>query len=521
VKKLPQNLGTGFAFASPGRVFFTSWLLLSLLSVLWSLATPIAASPDEPAHAVKAAAVVRGEFLGAQSNFGNYATVPKYVAWTNSQACYARNPDQSASCITDVSGDPFTTVTTTTTAGQYNPLYYILVGWPSLIFHDSSGIFAMRIVSGILSSALLALGVMMISTWRRRAIPFAAFTVALTPMTFFLSGSINPNSLEIAGTLTAFIGMLSIVLHPDPTRLTSRATIVMVAAGLAVNSRGLSALWLAVALFVPLLLTTRAQLLALVKTRIARLTIAVVGVSTALALVWIKLADLLKMRSPDAGTTPSPVYPMTGASPLHGFVTMLAQTLPQLDGMIGVFGWLDTPAPKEIFVLWTVLIGSLVLASLVVLRGKPAITAITLGAAFIFIPALVQAAYITSGGFIWQGRYTLPLLVIFVVGLGALLSPCISDNSVRPRRLILVILALWGIAQLVSFGWVLRRYVVGINGGRLEFLTDPKWQPPGGTVLLLVLFGLTIVVTVVVSVLWVAPRVSDELTVTEPSPATP
>ncbi|MES2092844.1 MAG: DUF2142 domain-containing protein [Actinomycetota bacterium] len=508
--------------APPRKVFFVSWILLSLISLLWSIATPIAASPDEPAHAVKAAAVVRGEFLGPLSDFGSYVDVPRYVAWTSSQACYARQPAVSADCIPNVKGDPFTTILTTTTAGQYNPTYYVLIGWPSLVFRDSSGLFAMRFASGILSSLFLALGVMMLSTWRRRAIPLAAYAIALTPMFFFLNGAVNPNTLEISGTLATFVGMLSIVLQPDRSLLVSRAVVVIVAASLAANSRGLSVVWIAVALFAPLVLSSRSELLGLLRTRVVKIAIGVIGLATALALVWIPFAAALSVPSPNAGSVPAPIYPHTGASPLTGFAIMISQLSTQVNEMIGYFGWIDTPAPEGVYAIWFMLMGSLVVGALIVLRGRAAVFALVLGGAFILLPALAQALYIRTGGFIWQGRYTLPLLVMLLVGIGAALSRMHVDLTALPaRRLMLVTLVAWAIGQITSFVVVLRRYAVGIDGSYLSFLTDPKWQPPGGLVTVLVLFGLSILTAIVLGVLWVAPSAATARSADPPEPILP
>lgn len=128
MRNVIANLSDKLSAATPLRTFFASWILLSVIAVLWSLATPLAAVPDEPAHVMKAAFVVRGEFIGRLSSFGSYVDLPRYVHWTNLQACYARQPDVSADCIKDVPGNPWTTVLTTTTAGLYNPVYYVLVG---------------------------------------------------------------------------------------------------------------------------------------------------------------------------------------------------------------------------------------------------------------------------------------------------------------------------------------------------------------------------------------------------------
>src|SRR5690606_24712188 len=126
----------------------TVWALLAALSSLWSLATPIAASPDEPAHLIKAAAVVRGQWTGPVTDNGNAVRVPMYIAWTHAQTCTAFNDEATAACQTPPPSDPGAETDSATTAGTYNPLYYLLVGWLSLLFDDERGIYAMRIVSG-------------------------------------------------------------------------------------------------------------------------------------------------------------------------------------------------------------------------------------------------------------------------------------------------------------------------------------------------------------------------------------
>lgn len=58
-----------------GRIF----LLLSAITVLWSLATPLMAYPDEPVHTIKAAAVARGQILpapGTSYGHGVHVQVP-------------------------------------------------------------------------------------------------------------------------------------------------------------------------------------------------------------------------------------------------------------------------------------------------------------------------------------------------------------------------------------------------------------------------------------------------------------
>ena len=489
-----------------GRVFFVSWFALATLSFLWSIATPLSASPDEPAHLVKAASVVRGEFVGDQVSRGNEVRVPNYIAFTNSQACYARQADVTADCIPRVPGDPWRTVNSITSAGLYNPVYYLLVGWPSLIFHDSSGVFAIRLVSGLVSSAFLALALMIISTWRRRTLPTIAVAVASTPMIFFLMGSVNPNSLEITATLAAFVGTLSIILHPDRSLLTSRGTIVIVAASIGVNTRGLSPLWFAIALFVPLLLASRIQLLELWKTKTVRVGMIVIGAATIFALLWLRFAGDLATRGIPFGDAAEP-YPFTGASSWIGFTRMMGLFFPQVNDMVGVFGWLEVPAPIEVYMIWIVLIGGLLLWSVVLLRKRSLIVVIFLGAFFAFLPAIAQAAYITSGGYIWQGRYTLPLFVILIVGIGAVLAERLEGPQPEfLRPLTRVVFVLWATGQVLTFANVLRRYVVGADKTWSQFIRDPQWQPPGGTYLLLGLFVVAVGITAFIGARWALDR---------------
>ena len=147
-----------------GRVGRTTWLTalvafvgLSLLSTAWAVATPLSASPDEPAHIIKAAAVVRGQLIGEPTSRQGFTTVtiPSAVgnawAWT----CPAYHPQTTADCQV-ITGDS-TVRSTVTSAGLYNPTYYALVGWPSLVFSTPhAAVYSMRFVSGLICSFFLA-----------------------------------------------------------------------------------------------------------------------------------------------------------------------------------------------------------------------------------------------------------------------------------------------------------------------------------------------------------------------------
>jgi hypothetical protein len=467
--------------------FFVSWVLLSGLSVLWSLATPIAAAPDEPAHMVKAASIALGEYSGAFGRDGTKVDVPEYVAWTHAQTCTANNEDATADCIPAVPGDPDAIVESATTAGLYNPLYYLLVGWPTLLSGDSSGVYAMRIVSAVIAAGFLALAAMMISTWRHRALPLIALGVTITPMVLFLSGTVNPNSVEIAATLAAFTAILSVVIQADPRLLTSRSAIAAVAGLVAANMRGLSPLWVAVAVLAPLLLADRDRLRMLIRSTAVRIAAGVIAASAIFAVIWVLTSNSLAAHV-DPATTATEV-PYFGASPVTGFFLMLAQLGNQMREMVGVFGWLDTAAPTEVYILWTLLIGGLVISSLLLLKTRQRLFVAVLAGSFVILPALAQAAFIRGGGFIWQGRYALPLLAILLIGAGTVLAK--RFDSLPPdiaRTLILGTGVAWAAAQSYAFASVLHRYAVGAHGPWPELFLAPRWAPPGGAILLVAVF---------------------------------
>jgi hypothetical protein len=469
-------------------VFLGSWALLSMLAGLWALATPIGAAPDEPAHLIKAASVVRGQFIGKPSRVGTVVQVPLYIAYTQAQTCYAFAPQESAACIPKVPGDGSIVVDAVTSAGLYNPVYYALVGWPSLVLHDDKGIFAMRAASAIVTTLFLALSFALLSRWRNRALPAVGFLAAVTPMVLFLAGSVNPNSLEIAATLAAFVAMLSIV-RDEPVPLRLSASILLVAAAVAANMRGLSLLWLALALLAPLALTGRTRLGYLLRRRAVQIAIAGTALAVAAAAVWLVASNSL-----GAGNDSLPSTPGIGTPPLFGFAWTLFSTFDYAQGIVGIFGWLDTPAPAFVYFVWALIGGGLVGLALVLLRGRALALALILTGAVLLLPPVLQGIYIQRGGIIWQGRYILPLFVCAVLTAAALLS----DRVVLSRRdascLLIGVVGLWGFAQFQSFATALRRYAVGYGAGWLD-LRNPEWTPPGGVFTVLVGFGLVVVAT--------------------------
>lgn len=479
-------------------IFWATWVLLSALCAIWAAATPISGSPDEPAHIVKAASVVRGEFIGTRDGDGSMAvTVPEYIAYSQTAPCFAFHTDESAACMPPPPPNGAALATSTTLAGLYNPVYYALVGWPSLFFNDVSGIYAMRIVSGILTSLFLAATVLMICSWRRPTVPLLSTVVATPPMLLFLGGSVNPNALETTSIVAAFVAALSILRQPSQQLLSLRLTVLCLSAATGVNARGLSPLWLAVAVLVPFMLTRRQVVLAVFSQVRTWIAVAVVALAAAFAVTWLLAANSLGAAG--SGRMQH-MFPGTGASPLTGFVVTLERTFGSAQDMLGDFGWLDTLAPLGMFYAWAGILGALMLTALVVLKRRELAFSLVLTALFVLLPAVVQAAYIHTGGIIWQGRYALPLFGIMVLGISAVAGERLPGGRAIASRLSPAILVIWVAGQWFSFAVVLRRYAVGSDATLGAFLRAPEWVAPGGNFTWLV--GCAAVLLVIAFMVW-------------------
>lgn len=477
------------------RPLLVVWSLLSALCACWALATPISASPDEPAHIIRAASVVRGEWVGTPSPEGHLVTVPGYIARTQQLTCFAFHYERTADCVTHgpdaapAPSAPDAPTTAPTTAGLYNPLYYVVVGWPSLLFHDDAGIYAMRVVSGILASLFAALGFAVLWALPRRALTLLGFALAMTPALFFLGGSVNPTAVEATATLSLFAAMLAVVLDPRPDRLAARAAVVAVSGAFAVNARGLSPLWVLLAIAVPLILAPLPLIRDLLRRRAVWIAAGVVAAGALFAVGWTLGSNSLYNAVENPDSTPQH-FPGQGTNPLSGFWITLVRTIEYAHGAIGLFGWLDTPAPPEVFFIWAALIGALLLAAVCLLRGRLLVFALALLGAYVLLPPIVQAAYITGGGIIWQGRYALPLLVCLCVGLAVALDRTVDIAPAARwlRRLTLISLVALAAAHFYAFESTLRRYTVGPTGSlKVMLIGSPPWSPPGGVLLWLLL----------------------------------
>lgn len=462
--------------ATGPRVFFVCLVLTFSNFAIWSVATPLFASPDEPTQVIRAAAVVRGQLVGRTvGNAADAATrvrVPEvFASGPPYTACFAFRDTVPASCAPPI--DTSTRVVTTTTyAGRYPPLYYLAVGWPSLVLVSTPGIYSMRLVAALLDALFVSLALLAVARWSRRPQLHLGVVVAVTPMVWFLGSVVNPSGFEICAALCLWTsGLVLVTEHSeDPPP----GLVAVFAASLAalLLTRPLSPLWAFLIVAALALVAGWRPTAALLRSRAVQWSVLPLAACAAFALWWIGAEHALDLLPVGA-----PVPPHTTS--LHLVLTIAGRTGAWLRQMVGVFGALDTDAPYLTYVIW----GAVVAAGAVVAfaragrRRAGALAALV--ACVLVIPVAVAYSQAHRLGIVWQARDILPL----AVGVPVLSAAFAGDVGLVARHraaVAAVVCAALGVGAVAAFFEALRRYTVGVNGP-LDFFGG-RWHPPLGTV---------------------------------------
>lgn len=461
-------------------VFVLATVISFLAMALWSVATPLYAAPDEPVHVIKAAAVVRGELVGdtrgAPSGAFAKVDVPAFYGAARNRsdpACFHDRPEVPASCapaLSKGSGE----VASWIYVAHYPPLYYALVGLPTLLGQGTFVLYLMRLVSALCSSVLVGLAAMCAICYSASRLVLVGGLVACTPMVLFLGGVVNPNGLEVAAALCVWTsGAVLVTEHADdpPPLLVG---VLGASACVLELTRSLSPFWLALTALVLFGIAEKGALRRLLARPAVRLALVVVAVVGAGAVSWV-----LAEHATSVAATGS----VAGQPASTVLETSIARTDAYVRDMVGVFGWLDTDAPLFTYVTWYGLVAVVGLLAAAVARRRQAVVLGLLALAVVAVPVAISASQAARYGYVWQGRDTLPLAVGLPVVGGALLGRSLLARA--GRRLAVVAGAVTVLAQGAAFFEALRRYAVGTGGPDFSFVSHASWQPPLGFAVLL------------------------------------
>ncbi len=480
--------------------------VLFCLFAAWSLATPIGAIIDEPAQLVKAASVVRGELneptlteksasqLSAADRESlrycdlisgsakcdkavSVVTVPESFARFH-PACYPVVPW----CDHGLRGSGAETLAATY-VGHYPPLYYSIVGLPSLARHSDVAVYLMRMLSCLLNALFLGLALSLASVWSRSRLLLLAIAVAGTPMVFIVGSVVNPSGLEISAAICVWTGGLILVLEWSDRPPRSLVAATATAAAVMVLTRGLSPLWLAI-IAVSLAALAPHSLPSLIQWQSIRTAAGVVTFAGAIAVVYIVWAHTLT------------VLPIGQRVPMGtsqwGIVNLaLKRTDLLVKQLVGSFSW---SSPWVVVALWLFSASAMVALGLATSVRRHAVVIVALIVGSLVLPTAVMVSQANRDGIVWQARDGFPLYVgvLLVAGAVAGRNQRVStEPAVGPiaawvsRWLVVLVVATVAVAQLVDFAWGLRTYTVGGLGTVNPFAHVPGgWSPPGSSILL-------------------------------------
>lgn len=496
------------------RTAFLIVLILGFVSLAcWSFADPLVAAPDEQAHLIRAYVLDHGVAATPTtppSPVNVDVTVPMSLYYSAIYPiCWHQNSAIPASCSAKwpTSSQP---ETLPIYVDHYPPLYYLVVGTATYISHERSGIYMMRLISGLMSAVMLATAVYAIARFSRRRTLYLALYAALTPEAYFLSSSVNPSGFEImtAICLWTLVAIFALEHRDDPPR--DLVVLLGVVASILVLIRGLSPLWVALAGLTLAFLCGPRQLLEQVRVRRdVQVASGAIVAAALLATAWILTQGTLNILPVGAAVPKS--------ASLFSVVHIVSSFIQGwIREMVGILGWLDTELPGVVYQSWYLVVIGVVTTALWRGNWRERVVVATLSALVVLIPLVLVVRQAKVLGVVWQGRDTMPLGVGAVIMAAAI---CGGDAPRQARRALerwdfggrhqvvrwiqVGVVAVLALANMLAFYTNLRRYAVGRYGSKLFFLHGQGWSPPTGQLTTLLIYGLTTVALAGVLMTWI------------------
>jgi hypothetical protein len=468
------------------RIWLLAFAAFFALAASWSLSEPLGAPIDEPSHMLWAAAVSDGQFTPPRQTSAvvwgdpllieeTDVRVPKEVAALATEInCFDHQDGVPASCY-----EPLDTsdalVPYVTPMGSYNPLYYLVVGWPVHVLPGLFGLYGMRIISALICAALLACAAT--TALRVSRIACCGVLVAATPTLLFLAGAVNPNGPEAAGGVLAFAALSALALDPRPELVRSRLAHFALGAGVVTIVRPAGLEWLALLLGIAFVMLGPRRSLALVRTRAGLPSWIGLGVTLLASAAW----DLTR-----GGLNTVPVNYFDGYTVTDSIRDSLLTSGGYIQEMLGLTGWNETPSPFGTLATWLGLLGLLVLGAALFARRHELLVLGVLLLGILLLPVAANASQAYGLVNLWEGRYLLWWSVGLPVYAATLLAVRL-DRVPEPvgRRLPPLVFTLFVLGSVGAYWEILRRYGLGLPGPgskapEVVLLMHFVWTPPGG-----------------------------------------
>ena len=452
------------------------YALLTLVGTLlaqaaWILAVPPFRGSDEFDHAFRAAGVASGQWRlteAAAAGRGLVVEVPADLVRAAEAQCEALEYTGQDNCeaIDDVGGGR---VAIATAAGNYNPLFYWVVGTAAEPFDGAAALYAMRVANAFLCALGISLAALLLGGitrgWGR-----IAFLAALTPVLVYSTVVPGPNGLEMIAGLCLWASLLRLTEAPGRHGAALFALAGGAAAALGVL-RLLGPAWMAAIVVTVMVFagpaTIRRRLAE--HPRPAALATLLAAAGTVAGGVWTLTAGLGIGTAQQLAST-APTDPTLEAVAELGFWDAFQLPIWLLQ-VVAAFPLRDEPAPIVVYPLVLCVVVALVVAALRRAHGWSRAGLVLCALLALFMPVAPTLATMHSEGLVWQGRYVLPYGVGLLLLAGVVLARGRARSAPGPT---LVATAMLAAAHVVS--------VVGVVRGELAnpvSTGDGDWlQPP-------------------------------------------
>ncbi len=374
------------------------WLLVVIAGLGMLVSTPPSAGPDESSHEVTA------------WYLSGHGLRPSSIEWFSAPVsllvdpCFSHEPTVTASCMPPRSSAQV--MVSTSMVLTYAPPYYWVVGVGERLAASLIGA-EYADIGGRLASFILNFGALLLLSlyMRRRNQLWGTFLLLIsTPLAVFMGIVVNPSGWEITCGIVLAAALSEAVWSRQSlgseTWPKSTTWILIVASVALCLARPLGFIWASG-------LTLSA--IALAPSIHRRL---LVRVACALA-PGIVLGALWALSHPTLA--PSLNGTVYGPTSILGYPFWFAISLVLLpirvEQMFGVLGWNDT-SPPGLLILTNVIAWGVLLIRLPSIRRAATMCGIV---GIVILPSVIEASGAATSPAWWQGRYTLPFALGFVL----------------------------------------------------------------------------------------------------------
>lgn len=428
-------------------------ILLALLGLSWTLASPPGSSADEDFHlgSIWCAGGLNGSPC---TDMGPHPSNPvtKAVTITGLDAfnfCYIGDATTSAACqLQPVGSAPLFRVNSD---GLYPSGYYSFMH----MFVGSSptvSLWIMRLVSFTVSVGLLALSLAFLTRPERGRMALY-WLVASVPLGLSLFASVNPSGTAVAAETAVFIAVVGVFRGLPGWKPVLPGAVAFAATIVATASRSDGLHFSALALVFGLIAG------APLRRRVNWVEVLALLPATAILVVSYLTQDLRELEV---------VRGESGVSWLQNLVRVTG--LYANEGT--TLGWRELVMPEIVWVSRTVAIGMIIAVGLAVCRRRRAVSATVVVVAMLAVPvALLQKVNYRYPEWL-QARYVLALLLILVA---VMALRFVSDSPTMTVPQATVIVLSMSAAHAMALHATLRRYVTGSDLGGLDLAKDAEW----------------------------------------------